>query len=48
MAENFVNIIRDIRGSTNDPATDTSCIMVTLKVCIKNIRDLNRLLMKKD
>ena len=31
MAENFVNIIRDIRGSTNDPATDTSCIYGDMK-----------------
>lgn len=31
MAENFVNIIRDIRGSTNDPAKDTSCIYGDIK-----------------
>lgn len=31
MAENFVNIIREIRGSTNDPATDTSCIYGDIK-----------------
>ena len=31
MAENFVNIIREIRGSTNDPATDTSCIYGDMK-----------------
>ena len=31
VAGSFVNIIRDIRGSTNDPATDTSCIYGDMK-----------------
>lgn len=52
MAENFVNIIRDIRGSTNDPATDTSCIYGDIKSMhkeykgFKQITDKERLKLK--
>ena len=52
MAENFVNIIRDIRGSTNDPATDTSCIYGDIKSMhkeykgFKQITDEERLKLK--
>jgi len=53
MAENFVNIIRDIRGSTNDPATDTSCIYGDMKSMhkenkgFKQITDEERLKLEK-
>ena len=52
MAENFVNIIRDIRGSTNEPATDTSCIYGDIKSMhkeykgFKQITDEERLKLK--
>ena len=31
MAENFVNILREIRGNTLAPATDTDCIYGDIK-----------------
>ena len=43
MAENFVNIIRDIRGSTNDPATDTSCIYGDIKKMHEEYQEFNQI-----
>ena len=43
MAENFVNIIRDIRGSTNDPATDTSCIYGDIKSMHKEYKGFKQI-----
>ena len=43
MAENFVNIIRDIRGSTNDPATDTSCIYGDMKSMHKEYKGFKQI-----
>lgn len=43
MAENFVNIIRDIRGSTNDPATDTSCIYGDIKSMHEEYKGFNQI-----
>lgn len=43
MAENFVNIIRDIRGSTNDPATDTSCIYGDIKSMHEEYQGFNQI-----
>lgn len=43
MAENFVNIIRDIRGSTNNPATDTSCIYGDMKSMHKEYKGFKQI-----
>lgn len=43
MAENFVNIIREIRGSTNDPATDTSCIYGDMKSMHKEYKGFKQI-----
>ena len=43
MAENFVNIIRDIRGSTNEPATDTSCIYGDIKSMHKEYKGFKQI-----
>lgn len=43
MAENFVNIIREIRGSTNDPATDTSCIYGDIKSMHKEYKGFKQI-----
>ena len=43
MAENFVNIIRDIRGSTNDPAKDTSCIYGDIKSMHKEYKGFKQI-----